>query len=443
MTDKQDAAGITIGQYELQELTLVSFNGTRFDIRGQYGMLEIFEDLFGNCLSGSVTLIDTLNLVEKLPIIGQEKIRIQFKSAAYEGNQGKSVYEFDVYALSLATPVTEGAQAYKLEFFSPEMRWNLKTKLSRAFNGGPENIATEIIRKHLRSEKKIVVEPTKAKQHFVAANWQPFYTLNWLGKRTLSQKYKGGGYVFFENSDNEFYFTSLEALLDRPSVQTYTNAPGMQTGQDGIDRDWQLAFRNIRSYVVQNAFNTADAMTMGMYGSRVCSYDPITKRYTTNDFNYARSYNDFKHVEQSKKGGTSTLLEGIGPDKEGRLLSDYPEMDVRIYPKHRFLFDDTESNLIETWYQTRVSQIQQMNHHKVIIEVNGDSARKVGEIVSLEIPAKQSTHGERDLDNLNRGRFLVTSIRHTLVREDTSYVMTMELTKDCFFLPLRPNIGKI
>lgn len=444
MTDKaQDAAGVTIGQFELQELTLTSFNGTSFDIRNMYAMIEIFEDIFGNTLSGSITILDTLNLAEKLPIIGQEKLKIQFKSAAYVGTQGRSTFEFDVYSVGMKTPTGEGVQAYKLEFFSPEMRWNLKTKLSCAYNGSPENIATDIVRNSLRSKKRLIIEPTKAKQHFIAGNWQPFYTLNWLGRRSLSHKYQTGGFLFFENSDNEFHFCSLEALFDHKTVQKYTSVQGMQTNADGTDRDWKLAFSNINSYASQNVFNTADGMTLGMYGSRLYTYDPITKVYEHYDYSYAQHFDKSKHLEDTKKGGASTLLEGLAKDVDGNLLSDYPEMDVRMYPKHSRLFDDTESNLVEAWYQSRNSQIQQMNQHKVVIEINGDSARKVGDIIELEIPAKQSTQGERDLDNMNRGRFLTTSIRHTLMREGSKYLMTMELTKDSFFVPMRPNLSRI
>lgn len=440
--NSQDAAGVTIGQFELQELTLTSFNGTSIDIRNVYGILDIYEDLFGNVLSGSVTIIDSLNLAEKLPIIGQEKLTVQFKSAAYVGNQGKSRFVFDVYSVSLKTPVTEGAQAYKLEFFSPEMRWNLKTKLSQAYNGAPEDIANEILRRGLRSEKKIIVEPTKSKQHFIASNWQPFYTLNWLGKRTLSGKYFTGGFLFFENSDNEFHFCSVEALLDKDTVQKYTHVRGMQSNENATDRNWKLAFSNINSYVSQGVFNTADGMTMGMYGSRLYTFDPISKRYDQFDYSYKIEYLRARHLEDNNKGGALTLLEGLAPDKEGRMLSDYPDMDVRFYPQHTLLFDDTSSINVAAWYQSRNSLIQQMNQHKVVIEVVGDSSRKVGEVVELEIPAKQSTHGERELDNMNRGRFLTTSLRHTLIREGSKYVMTMELTKDSFFVPMRPKFSR-
>ena len=141
MSDK----GITIGKYQLDELKLISYKNKEIDLLGIYQTIQIHEDIFANTLSGHIVLIDSFNLAETLPIIGQEKLKMRFLSATHEPSKTSIInYTFDVYKIGVKQIITEGAQGYLLHFYSPEMQWNLKKKLSRFYKGQAEAIVENI-----------------------------------------------------------------------------------------------------------------------------------------------------------------------------------------------------------------------------------------------------------------------------------------------------------
>ena len=71
--------------FEINNLTLVSYaNGKEMNITKMWDDIEIFEDMYTNCLSGNITLIDSLNLIYHFSICGREKLIITFKTPYFD-----------------------------------------------------------------------------------------------------------------------------------------------------------------------------------------------------------------------------------------------------------------------------------------------------------------------------------------------------------------------
>ena len=69
------------GDFELQKLTLTSPNRKGYvDLKAAWSDFNIYEDLFGNYLTGNIQLVDGVGLMESVPIIGEETIHIQVKT---------------------------------------------------------------------------------------------------------------------------------------------------------------------------------------------------------------------------------------------------------------------------------------------------------------------------------------------------------------------------
>ena len=67
--------------FRLKSLKITSPNGGFFDIRNIFVSLNMYEDLFSNCMSADLTLIDSGNIKKFLPIIGQEeKVEIEYET---------------------------------------------------------------------------------------------------------------------------------------------------------------------------------------------------------------------------------------------------------------------------------------------------------------------------------------------------------------------------
>ena len=70
------------GDYELQLLTLTSPNRKGYiNLKAAWSDFNIYEDMFADCLTGNIQIVDGIGLLESVPIIGEETINIKIKTA--------------------------------------------------------------------------------------------------------------------------------------------------------------------------------------------------------------------------------------------------------------------------------------------------------------------------------------------------------------------------
>ena len=60
------------GEFQLQRCELISSSGVQSDITNIIVEINLFEDIFKSTMTGSVIFADTNNLVDNMPIVGQE-----------------------------------------------------------------------------------------------------------------------------------------------------------------------------------------------------------------------------------------------------------------------------------------------------------------------------------------------------------------------------------
>ena len=137
------------GEYELLKLTLTSPNRKNkgyIDLKAVWSDLNIYEDVFASCLTGDITLIDGMGLMENVPIIGEETINIHVKTSGikrereeqttgpFKGSLSEGIInlKFRVYKISGLTKMNEGMWMYKLHLISEEAMINLKSKVAKS-----------------------------------------------------------------------------------------------------------------------------------------------------------------------------------------------------------------------------------------------------------------------------------------------------------------------
>ena len=50
------------------------------DLKAAWSDLNIYEDVFANCLTGNIQIVDGVGLMETVPIIGEETINIHVRT---------------------------------------------------------------------------------------------------------------------------------------------------------------------------------------------------------------------------------------------------------------------------------------------------------------------------------------------------------------------------
>ena len=144
------------GEFNLEKCELISSAGVSADISGNIAEINIFESIFSNAITGSIILTDTNNLVDNMPIIGQEYISLKISTPGLDDAESKYDFTknvFCVYELGGKTPATATSEVVELKICSPELLRNHRTRVSKAYEETVGKIITSILEKKPHNPK--------------------------------------------------------------------------------------------------------------------------------------------------------------------------------------------------------------------------------------------------------------------------------------------------
>jgi len=479
VTDVSSDTMVKPGDVVIDEITLKSYTGFTMSLKGIFQNFIVYEDIFSNCMSGSITLIDSMNIVKNFPIIGAETLTIIYRTPMGGGQPVKLV--FRTYKISVLTETAqESAQMVRIEFVATQAIKSMQSKVSKSYRNMPvskmvtnifdEYLAVDngennglisaaaggaaaggligsmiplpiaggvagaivggavgLVREALDDDKihlKTVTE-TFDTRSYVIPYWSPLYAINWLAHRARAKADTSMcDYVLFQNSDGH-HFVPLSGLKTADVAFTYTNYPDGFRSEDG-SRMLESELRNIHSLVVEDMTDKIKQQNLGMLASAIMTHDMTTKTWSTSQFKYDKSFmNDAAHLEKNP------LIPMQKID-----YTDSVESHTRFYPKSSYsmagiaqVHDPEETVLL------RQSLLNQMNSINLIVSCYGDTNVKVGQVINFRTIAKEATKKQDNYeDDYLKGRYLVTTVKHLVT--DREHTMTMTLSRDSFAEPI-------
>lgn len=425
-------------QFDLQEVVVTNYAGKEVNLSVVGAIVNIYENMVANCLSGDILINDANNIIAKFPIVGQERLRIKYVTRGKTNKESEISLEFEIYKVERSGKQEERRnEAYVLYFCSPEGILNSRLKMSKAYSGDPAEIIGDILQSShgLQSEKFYSYTPSKYNESIVIPYWSPFQAINFLQRKCISSEYAGASYVFYETT-REFRFEPLEQMYKQEPVKKFYYKPN-NVFNDKQQRDYEYESTRIDKFSRGSHFDSLKNMSDGMYSGRLITHDIMTRKVEVIDFNLMDEYENFSHIE-GEAGSTGQKLRipaSIAPDKYGKRLSDYSTANVNFYPKHTSLFEEGYNNRPEEWFNQRRSQLKQLDSLSITIGVAGDSDLTVGKIVEVRIPSEERLEdAEEKYDPILSGKYLITAIAHTMSR--AGYDMVIKLNKDSYGKPL-------
>lgn len=467
------------GAVQVDDITIIATiyqNGSavpiEVDIRNLFAELNIYEDLFSNAIYGNILLGDSWNLLQQLQVQGLEGLRVSVRTPGMDDSATISK-TFGIYSVTDQQPINfDRYQSYRLHFASLEMLGDALNKpLNREFDGSASSLVPLLYNQFFASKsgnkipRNIKVDPNGAgiqtigqselklgatkydgtsaglsdstKLKFIATNWTPLKTLNWIANKTVpNNKALGGTCVFYE-SNKFFHFASLDDLIDTgkkdtAAVFTYKYDPANMASSSGFQSfDVVAEYSRVLNIAWTNNFNILDNMNMGYFGGQIRSIDPILKRYREQNYSFENAYQDFKHTVD----GTAYGMFPKAPDSMlGRksTLVD-PRRNIVTRPSMPyFLFDNEETPLTshKDWLSQRAARMASLSNFSINVQVNGRSDMKVGDMITFKYPnyLGNQTPEKTGQDPFLTDFFLVAAIRHFI--SPIKYLMSLELVKD-------------
>jgi len=379
--------------------------------------ITMFEDLFSNTMTGYLLLEDGLDMINTLPLIGQEQLIIDIQTPTLDLHIAKTFY---IYKLQ-GRKIKQRSQTYLLNFCSKEMIYSANSKISKAYSGNIGDTVASIFRdpRYLASDSSLTVEMPTNSYTFIAPYWSPLETINWLTGKSLNEK-GVPNYLFYENNQN-YQFVSVDSLIQKSPVREYIFADIDADTAYGVNGDKESKYNIVESMDNGVTFDYLRNLSAGMYSSKLYTQDLTTKTIQTNSFDYIEDFDKSSHLEKEPLK-TKELF-------RKRLASLY------FIHKNNYQTGSYRVQGYKNFFLQRNSLMEQLSAFRISLQVMGRTDIKVGQTIKFTInELRQLLKDELGKSSASSeyfsGKYLITAIRHQIL--SGHHKMYMEIISDSF-----------
>jgi len=420
----------------IDEVTVYPTNGEPLLIKELVIELSYFEDLYGDTVSGYVTLRDTQAIVQRWQLLNLCKIKINFgrTSGAKENTSENISGDFIIYAIDKKTTGHLTEEYVKLHFCSKEFLESESSKVQRARPEGGEEIhkyVKYILTDFLKiKDKKIDIENTQGLYEFNIETKSPFAAINWLSvrARSASQPLAGADMLFFENK-NGYNFKSLRTLRSKDTYNYYNY------NIKNVGTDIELKTHDILQLEYVKSFNALEAINSGVFANQLITFDSVSGIGNLVTFNYSN------YIKANKPSNGYGVINDV--TLFGKKLSENHRSVTRVSVTNSDSAnrnDIIEKNpgsipkdfTVENYIPHRKTQLLLSNFTLLKVSVPGDPNLTVGMTINLNIYSLVINGDTRETDKFYSGKYLINAVRHVLQPSNGMYQTYMELAKDSY-----------
>jgi hypothetical protein len=436
------AAGtLAAGEFDLQVAKIIPSTGKEIDISLSILSLTIYEDINEFSLIGELAIQDSMNLASYAPLIGQEYLKLKIATPTIDTED--RIIDFTENPFMITTvdsreDTGRGTQQTYLSFVSREFIVNQRKKVTRTLTGTYGQIVNNLVVNDLESKKRYYAEPSAENKKFVASNESPFAIIDKAMRQAVSLKFQDPTFLFYETLRG-FNFRTIGNLYAQAPLMDYEKiVSGTKTKKGAVDIEKD--YRSILNYTISGAPDTVHNYKEGMYASELLVHNITSKNYQKHTYNYINSFNNERHIE------VGPLVNTLSITKDGKNVSSFPAKTFLAPVSSMGSGDSTDSSFEDSFNNhpytssTPERHIQQRNSNLGMLEtglsinllVHGHTTMVCGDVVECNLPytAGTKTKNEEKYDNLYKGSFLISKIRHDFNFFNKRYEMGLQLQKD-------------
>ena len=462
------------GDYNLPSIHIHSHSNTGFtneedgvNIQSLVAEMNIFEGINKNSVTGTLVILDSINLIGNLPIQGTERLSFKLSTpGAHEFGHiidcsEETGHPMHVYKLTDKKQLNEGTCSYVLHFCSREFLRNLRTRVSEAFTGTIDQMVSKILddKDYLDSKRTLFYQKTGNQDKIVIPNLRPFKAIEMLAKRALADQTESSsaGYHFYQTTKG-FHFRSFESMsvdsrgIPREVKQEFNYMPmntdseitGVIPTKNGKQVDKILHdLTSVSDYrFINNFHDVAMNQAVGTYAHRVITHNLFNKSYKVSDYHYHNRFNQIKHTD-----GPNPAIVDTPVDFDDKNVSDYPESRVTVMATTQYAHgEDTGAFGIDVEQDgiTEAARVSQANvvsaGTKLKMTIKGQSYLQVGDVIQFNIlSVENKVNSEGRKDPHYSGRYIIENMRHRVTTRE--YLQIIECAKDSVVTPFSTSKG--
>ena len=438
------------GEFLVEECKIVSTTGQIYDINDIVEEINIFENIYTATISGDIVIKDTTNIVQNLPIIGEERLILKIQTPQSAPTPETTVdytrSPMIIYKINAQYLEGETSQIVSLQFGSLEGIRNTTSRISQSYSGQPSEIVEKILRdeSYLKSKKTFYFEPTANLAKVVFPNVRPFKCISHLSNISNSQLNNASpSYLFYETTKG-FHFRTYDSMCREEPKFFFKENVGSQLNPQGVV-DPQMNLDTLINYQRVSSKDTAKNLNSGMISSKLITHDVYNKRVDLYKYDYLSNFDRDIHPDNGES--TPIISEAKDPDTL-KSLTDYEDTKLFVVSTASgYSFEESgnypyqSDNLNQTLQRKRARKQQFENGTILNIEVNGQTFIQAGDKVNLQIGATSAVTDTKDDVQLT-GNYIVTHLRHTFTKsQQVKHKIVMQVAKDSGKANKLPDAG--
>ena len=342
------------------ELTPVNASDP-LDITGLVSKVTYVESIYLPFVSATMVIVDSVGVLQGLPIQGMEKVKFSVKT-----NIREEEFEYNLRIWKVANRYAQqNKQVYTLALVSEEAIVNETIRVNQRLQGNPESIVLKLLQEELyiSTPKPVNSEGSLFEVSYLPTRERPFDIIAKLLQKSVSPKAKwsndntsepdeveitsspdkkakeirgSGGFLFWENYRGYNFFavdsmcadvgSDLES--DKYNVQEW--GPYVERGVNASD-DGDNRF-TIESSIFSSDLDLMNGLRRGQYGSRIVFFTQSTGEYEEYDYVLEKTYDNMAHLGGQKSLNTLTSTQ--------KNLSKTPSKLMSIVLDHETWYND-------------------------------------------------------------------------------------------------------
>ena len=342
------------------ELTPVNASDP-LDITGLVSKVTYVESIYLPFVSATMVIVDSVGVLQGLPIQGMEKVKFSVKT-----NIREEEFEYNLRIWKVANRYAQqNKQVYTLALVSEEAIVNETIRVNQRLQGNPESIVKKLLQEELyiSSPKPVNSEGSLFEVSYLPTRERPFDIIAKLIHKSVSPKAKwntdntsepdkveitsspnkkakeirgSGGFLFWENYRGYNFFAvdsmcaddESDLKSDKYNVQEW--GPYVERGVNASD-DGDNRF-TIESSIFSSDLDLMNGLRRGQYGSRIVFFNHSTGEYDEYDYVLEKTYDNMAHL-----GGQKSLNKLTSTQKN---LSKTPSKLMSIVLDHETWYND-------------------------------------------------------------------------------------------------------
>ena len=417
------------GQFTLYECTISTKVGD-VNVNKMVESFNIYESIFKTFITGDLTILDVENFLNIANITGTEPVKIKFGT---KGSKHRIDVDLIVYKIKDKEKINENTNRYTLSLVSPEFLTDIRTKISKSFDGTYSDMVKNIYSDYLSSGTPLWLEKVNNNNRVIIPNKSPVDAINMISQFAIAGNCDNSNFLFFQTTKS-FHFRSITEMIYLGGILPEGLTFRIEKGE--ISPLVSIASKATRAieFEIKSDLDILRNTKLGTYGSTLIKHDIRGKVWRESEWSYHDQYVDNVDGKYYVKIGTYPISPDGPVTQDGKNLSDFPKSNITMISsaeEHSYQTLQNISEFSKLDYEntilTRKSEMTGMNLLRAKLTIGGMSGIQAGDIISIFITTPYSSHslegGVKDKDEKLSGKWLVESVSHQVSEKYYSVLM--------------------